>query len=131
VKNLLTLRKNAILFVVGLLVAIDLAVRLFGGNPVEATRISGRETDQATHDLADSNYELARSNFQLAASLEQVASFLRATGSQGLADTQNQDGEAQDSLALSAKSIADSVTALADVLQSRDDSSSKGEGEGE
>lgn len=114
---------NPLVFVLCVLVALDIALRLWSGAPVEATRISGRETDQAFESLSGANQSLAAANQRLAGSVDRLASELRAV--EKWADSQKALVKAEEGLAKSSETLANSLSLAADALKAMEKVSPK------
>jgi hypothetical protein len=78
-----------------ILLAFDLSIRFWSATPVEATRISGRETDEAFHSLSGANDQLASSNQKLASSLDRLGTILQGLDIKKLSDSQTKLAESQ------------------------------------
>ncbi len=98
-----------------LLLLADILTRWFGPTPVEATRISGRETDAAFQSLSGANEGLARANQTLAASVDRLSGELR--GVQKWAEAEKGLAKAQEQLAKASEQLAQSILVASDALK--------------
>ena len=92
-------KSQALGVVLIVLLAADILLRFFGTGPVEATRISGRETDVAFHSLSSSNERLAASNQALAVAVQSLTTELRDLRLKEWAKAEEKLAEAQTKLA--------------------------------
>lgn len=104
-----------------LLLVADILTRWFGPTPVEATRISGRETDAAFQSLSGANESLARANQTLAASVDRLSGELR--GVQKWADAEKGLAKAQEQLAKASEQLAQSIVVASDALKAMNEGS--------
>lgn len=111
---------NKLLFVACLLLSIDICVRWFGAVPVEATRISGRETDAAFQNLSSANYSLAQASQGLAVSIERLSAELRSMELDKWIKSEGEMAKAQEALAKSSETLAKSLITVADAMKATD-----------
>lgn len=111
---------HTILLILCGLCTLDIALRWWSVPPVEATRISGRETDAAFESLSGANQNLAQANMALAASFERLSSELRAMGLNKFVDAQKAAIEAQGKQAKAAELLAAALNTAADALKAMD-----------
>lgn len=106
-----------ILIVLCILLAVNLGVYLFPESPVEATRISGRETDAAFNSLSSANMNLAQSNLRLASSIDRLSSELHSLGLEKWAKSEEAVAKAQEGLAKSSELLANALNHASDVMK--------------
>ncbi len=106
-----------ILIFLCVLLSLDLGIRLFSGSPVEATRISGRETDAAFTSLSSANMNLSQSNLRLAASIDRLSTELHSLDLDKWAKSEEAVAKAQEGLAKSSELLASALARACDVLK--------------
>jgi cell division protein FtsB len=121
-------RSNPLLFLFCLLLVADLVLRLADVGPVEATRISSRETDVAFTGLAGSNQALAQSNQALARSIQSLTSQLGSLNLAQWAEAEEKLSASQEKLSEASESLSGSISLLSESLKATEQVSQKGEG---
>jgi hypothetical protein len=121
-------RSNPLLFLFCLLLAADLTLRLVDVRPVEATRISSRETDVAFSGLANANQALAQSNQVLARSIQSLTSQLGSLNLAKWAGAEDKLSASQEKLSEASEGLSESISLLSESLKATEQVSQKGEG---
>lgn len=111
---------KSLLTLLCVLVALDLATRWWSTPPVEATRISGRETDAAFNDLAGANQSLAQANRQLAQSIDGLTRQLYGMKLDQWVKVSGELAKANEGLAKSNEQVAQSMGGLMQSLLATD-----------
>jgi len=89
-----------------LLLTADIVLRIFDGDPAEATRISGRETDAAMERLAGTYNQMSTANNALAGSINRLTAQLARLRLDEWADAEERLAESQELLADAAANLA-------------------------
>ncbi len=127
--------QHFLIFALCLLLATDIFLRVFDGDPVQATRITGRETDAAIHQLAGTYYQMAAANNALAASITGLNNQLARLDLERWAKAEKQLADSQELLAAAANELAftiappDIATDSGEVPPSDDSSEDEESGE--
>ncbi len=111
---------SKLLFLACLLLSIDICLRWFGTVPVEATRISGRETDAAFQSLSSANYSLAQASQGLASSIDRLSVALHSMELDKWVKSEGEMARAQAALAKSSEELAKVLSSVADVMKAND-----------
>ena len=111
--------RNFLILALCVLLFADICLRLFDGDPVQATRIAGRETDAAITQLAGTYYQMAAANKALASSIGQLSSQLARLDLK-------QWSKAEEKLAKSQELLADAAIDLAKSLGAPDEDTDSG-----
>lgn len=123
---------SILLVVLCVLLTVDILFRVFDGGPVEATRISGRETDAAITQLSGTYNQMAAANQALSAAINRLTSELARLELDKWAKAESELAKAQDRLAAAADSLAQRLAEQAvDSRGTLEDEGSGEDGSGE
>jgi len=111
---------SKLLFVACLLLSADILLRWLGAVPVEATRISGRETDAAFQSLSSANYSLAQASQGLAASIERLSMALHSMELDKWVKSEGEMAKSHTALAKSSDELAQALLSIADAMKATD-----------
>jgi hypothetical protein len=107
------------------LLTVDIVLRVFEGDPAEATRIAGRETDAAITQLSGTYNQMSAANTALAASINRLSSELARLELDKWSKAEKALADSQELLAAAAANLANALT-----LNEATDSGETPQGEG-